>query len=386
MKKKCGKSLTTALAISSLLFLSHIQVQAADQPKPKAIPGIPILLLSEEGPKPVPQPNIVFITSVTFTGGAFGNLEAADKQCQSLATAAGLPNNTYRAWLSSSFANAIERLGTARGWVRVDGKPFADTIKDIVAGKIFHPLMVDEKGHYYPGLGVWTGTFSDGTVDSDGHTCSDWTRPDAIGGVGYNDGVAGVFTAYGDSACSVPHHLYCFGINNNVPVKVKPVVGRIAFVTRSAWIPEGGLEVADSICQAEASSASLSGNFKALLPTVGMSAAKRFDSGSGYLPWVRPDGVAIAPTAAALFSADFLDTAINQTADGFLYFGDYGVWTGTLPNTAGTETTTCNNWRNSHDTESAGGGTAGFTSQAKSFGNSVSLCSATGMHLYCLQE
>jgi hypothetical protein len=188
----------------------------------------------------------------------------------------------------------------------------------------------------------------------------------------------------GNSPCNGTNRLYCFGINNNFQVTVKPVVGRIAFVTKDPWIPSGGLLKADELCQSEASDAGLSGAFKALLADVGHSAASRFDASPGSLPWVRPDGVAIAPTAADLFSADFLDTAINQTADG-QYVGNYGVWGGAqYPNEAGTQETTCNNWASSSNTNNGRYGVAGYTYQLYSFGLFSSTCDATNI-LRCLQ-
>ena len=90
IQKKYGKSLTITAAILSLLFLSHVKVQAADPPKPKPLPGIQMLLLSDNVPQPppVPQPNIAFVTSATYVGGKFGDLDAADKECGRLAEAA----------------------------------------------------------------------------------------------------------------------------------------------------------------------------------------------------------------------------------------------------------------------------------------------------------
>jgi len=76
-------------------------------------------------------------------------LAGADSACQARASAASL-TGTYRAWLSTSGTggvNAIARLGTGRGWVRPDGKPFADTTNDISNGHIFCPPRLDEFGH-----------------------------------------------------------------------------------------------------------------------------------------------------------------------------------------------------------------------------------------------
>jgi hypothetical protein len=383
IQKKYGKSLTIATAILSLLFLSHVKIQAADPPKPKPLPGIQMLLLSDNAPQPppVPQPNIAFVTSSTVDGGFLGSLEAADKICQSLAEAARLPRNTYMAWLSTSSVDAIDRLGSARGWVRVDGKPFADTKKDIFAGKILHPLGVDEKRFFCPRCDVWTGTSPEGTRLRD-ETCGDWNSPDANARTGTDAGVTGIFTSYSSAHCDTPNHLYCFGINNNVQVTVNPVVGRIAFVTNGSWTPSGRRVDADGLCQKEAADASLSGNFIALLAAADQSAAERFKA-SG-LPWVRPDGVAIAPTAEALFSAHPLDTAINVTADG-RYIADEGVWGGALaPYVAGTLETTCDNWTSPGKDSTGRSGGAAFTDPQDYFGKDLATCDIP-KRLYCLQ-
>ena len=187
-RKRFGRSAVVVLAFLSLIFLNLPQVEAQGPSQPKSLPAIPLLLLSETPPPP--QPNIAFVTSLTYDGNLEG-LAGADGICQSRATAAGLPQNTYKAWLSTSSEDAIDRLGTARGWVRVDGKPFADRKTDIAAGMIFHPLRVDENGAYINDtskLTVWTGTKYDGTVND--LTCEGWANnSDTIGGnLGSPDG------------------------------------------------------------------------------------------------------------------------------------------------------------------------------------------------------
>jgi len=386
-RKRFGRSAVVVLAFLSLIFLNLPQVEAQGPSQPKSLPAIPLLLLSETPPPP--QPNIAFVTSLTYDGNLEG-LAGADGICQSRATAAGLPANTYKAWLSSSAEHAIDRLGAARGWVRVDGKPFADTKADIVAGKIFHPLRVDENGNFDNniwGSSVWTGTKPDGTVHPTG-TCNNWNSPDAglEGTDGHDDGVSVAFTSTGASSCDSTSRLYCFGVNNNVPVTVNSVAGRKAFITMDAWIPSGGLESADHLCATEASNAGLRVPFKALLAINGATAASRFAT-SFELPWVRPDGVAIAPTAAGLFSADFINTGIAQSADGLQYLGYYWVWTGAQdPTTAGTLGTTCNNWGSAGSADYAYTGNSGLTYQRNFFGRLQERCNATYIHLYCLQE
>jgi len=73
--------------------------------------------------------NLVFISSVdTYTSG-LGSAVAYDGQCSQLATAAGINNATgdaFIAWVSDSHSSALSRLGTARGFMRMDGEPVAD--------------------------------------------------------------------------------------------------------------------------------------------------------------------------------------------------------------------------------------------------------------------
>jgi hypothetical protein len=198
MKQNYRTALRLALPVLYVLATSTTGTHAQDQSKPGAPAAVQLMLLAEE--KPPEPPNIVFVTSVAYDGN-LGGLAGADQKCQALAEAAGLPANTYRAWLSTPSVNAVSRLGAARGWVRVDGKPFADTKADIQAGRLFHPIRVDESGNYDDtpwGSNVWTGTGSDGALVWSGYTCNGWTdsSADANGVYGNNDGV----TSRSDSA------------------------------------------------------------------------------------------------------------------------------------------------------------------------------------------
>ena len=381
---KCRKCFAIAVAGFIILFAGQARIHAQESQK-KSNPAIPLLLLTE-----TPQPNIAFVTSTSYDGN-LGGLAGADQKCQVLAEAAGLPANVYKAWLSTSAVDAKGRLGSARGWVRKDGKPFADTVADIVSGKIFYPLRIDENGVDTGAYGtVWTGTDGDGTVyhypPDPIWTCSDWSSSSGtqVAEIGKSSAVAELFTASASISCSTPQRIYCFGTQNNAPVAVTPTVGRIAFVTTQTWIASGGLTGADNLCATEADTAGLSGTYKALLATNGASAASRFNTSGP--PWVRPDGVAIAPTAGELFSATLLDSAVNQSADGSQYFGNVGAWTGAEnPSTAGAWATTCENWTDSSEPNGYGG-KAGFTDEWGFFMASSSRCSADWMHLYCLQE
>src|SRR5206468_3194505 len=76
-----------------------------------------------------PHPNYAFVTSQRVPT-RFQPLEVADSRCNDAAAAAGLPGE-YRAWLSTAAHYARDRLAGARGWIRTDGAPFADTVDDL---------------------------------------------------------------------------------------------------------------------------------------------------------------------------------------------------------------------------------------------------------------
>lgn len=123
-----------------------------------------------------PLANYVFVTSTTHLVSTFGSdLAGADAICMQRASAAGLAG-TYRAWLSSSTVNARERLSGARGWYRPDGKPVADRVEDLLAGRMFYPIRVDENGD---DIGIVGPEVATGTVSNGGRSfnrCNDCTR------------------------------------------------------------------------------------------------------------------------------------------------------------------------------------------------------------------
>src|SRR5262249_15526465 len=78
-----------------------------------------------------------FITSAGPGNGAnLGGLAGADKQCQTLAAAAGAGNRTWRAYLSAAAAagqpavNARDRIGKGP-WMNVKGVVVAKSVADL---------------------------------------------------------------------------------------------------------------------------------------------------------------------------------------------------------------------------------------------------------------
>lgn len=292
---------------------------------------------SSTGEGPGRQPNIVFVTSQGAPKGV-NVVEDADLLCNALAQDAGLPGE-YVAWLSTSKLAAIDRLAGARGWVRPDGRPFADRPADILEGRIFYPPVLDELGQEVRNRRALTGTSEEGDA---GSTCEDWTTVEEASATAGEPGAT--FSAWStnnteDCIENQSMGVYCFGVDASVPVEHEPVAGRHAFVTALSLDGSAGLDAFDETCAAEAEGAGLSGTFLALVATSTQSALSRFDTSGA--PWVNMLGVPLSETAASLSVVAHLDAPPNVTAAGEPVTGGY--WVGSsLPTTAGTST--CTDW------------------------------------------
>ncbi|MET0343915.1 MAG: hypothetical protein ABW252_23070, partial [Polyangiales bacterium] len=250
-------------------------------------------------------PNLAFVTSQLMPGD-FGGLAAADGRCQSAASQAGLPGR-YVALLNDALSTSpLDRLAGSRGWVRTDGKPVADTLDGLRTQGPRHPVRLDERGIDQASdrfdvdatVLVWTGTNQSNEVRLSGavapgtaaYTCDGWNaaREGIAGGVGSGTSSSTDFLSLSSAVCSWRARLFCFGVANQAEVVEPPQNGRLAFVSRAAWTPAGGLAGADALCQTEARDAGKVGTFRALLATPTATAASRFDARGAR--WVRADG------------------------------------------------------------------------------------------------
>jgi len=119
------------------------------------------------------------------------------------------------------------------------------------------------------------------------------------------------------------------------------------------------------------------------------SAASRFNLNG--LPWIRPDGILLAPTAAVFFSTTLLDATPNMTADGSVHYSHNGAWTGATGGMIdGTDATDCTSWTSTIGKASAGPVDDTVTASYfnywpadQTFGYS---CDFTNMLLTCLQD
>ncbi len=350
----------------------------------------------------VPAFNYVFVSQPTFTANS--GVAAADAICQSEAESAQLPG-TYKAWLSTSSVSAVSRLGTARGWLRADGKPFADRSSDFVnadsqATHVYYPISLSATGQDLGASDVYTGTFNDGTATSM-YTCSNWTSSSMSGYATSGSPTAGSsgFTNYELISCNGSLPVFCFGTSQANPLPaITPATGRKAFVTKGFWVSGGGIASADAMCQSEATAAGLSGTFKALLATTSASAASRFSTNGA--TWVRPDGLALAASAATALASNTLywDVPNDRPADNSAQY-DEGLWSGaatapsgTNPLTVpGTSASTCQNWTSSASADTGYSGTADESKLEKAFvfygvDTTPVGCDATFNKLACLQQ
>ena len=160
-----------------------------------------------------PQPMTFFITSVGLgKGGNLGGLAGADAHCQALATAVGAGGRTWRAYLSTQGADAVnarDRIG-AGPWHNVKGQSVArdpghlhgDTLEQARMGNtLTRVTALNEKGEPVKGAGetpnqhdILTGTQLDGRAYTDGadHTCNNWTSESTGNAqVGHHDRAGG---------------------------------------------------------------------------------------------------------------------------------------------------------------------------------------------------
>jgi hypothetical protein len=143
-----------------------------------------------------------FVTSVGMgKGGDLGGLEGADRYCQSLAQKAGAGGKTWRAYLSTQGAKAVnarDRIGKGP-WQNAKGEVIATDVNQLhAANNITKQTALTETGAVVNGRGdtpnmhdVLTGSQPDGTAFPAGEdrTCGNWTKGSGAGAamVGHSD-------------------------------------------------------------------------------------------------------------------------------------------------------------------------------------------------------
>ena len=139
-----------------------------------------------------------FVTSTTKgDGGNLGGLEGADAHCQALADAADAGEHTWRAYLSTQGAGAVnarDRIGNGP-WANVNGLIMATSVENLhYDNSTFNwEHTLDENGDQFASRidgdpdftvhDVLTGSQIDGTAypPGDDQTCNNWTSNDEGG-------------------------------------------------------------------------------------------------------------------------------------------------------------------------------------------------------------
>lgn len=164
---------------------------------------IDLVTLTEEPEEIIPPPAnrmSFFVTSEgKGNGGHLEGLGGADRHCQRLAEAVGAAEQTWRAYLSTSFGekpavNAGDRIGTGP-WFNAKGQLIARGVADLhQANRLSKKTVMNEKGELVNGRGdepnrhdVLTGTLPDGTA-AIGSNCNNWTSAsEGSATVGHHD-------------------------------------------------------------------------------------------------------------------------------------------------------------------------------------------------------
>jgi hypothetical protein len=158
----------------------------------------------------------VFVTHERYTGNltaylgsSINGLAAGDAICQVRADSAGL-GGKWRAWLSSSEIDAIDRVSGNGPWNLV-GFAVAFANRAQLQTEPSDPLDVDEHGEQIRepfGLSeVWTGTRAGGVHSMS--TCANWTSTLARGTYGVSQEGTFEWTEYSTEDCDFEKHLVC---------------------------------------------------------------------------------------------------------------------------------------------------------------------------------
>jgi len=262
-------------------------------------------------------PNLVFRTQQSFTLAQLGADAAnADALCRAAASDAGLPHpNDFIALIARGTTSLSQLLAGSRGWVRVDGLPFAD---DLAGADTLYPPAVTDEG-IIDHNAAWTGYRSDGQV---GDTCGGWVDSNGMVDIGSPIGSSQWWLHITtDRYCGLDHPLYCAQRRSDQPLVYRLGASgpspRAAFVSVGTIASDAGVDAADRVCATEAQQAARSQPFRAFLATDAQSALSRFDTRRG--PWQRTSGGVLLSASSATFdplSLTGMLAPIERTATG----------------------------------------------------------------------
>jgi hypothetical protein len=115
----------------------------------------------------------------------------------------------WRAWLSSSSVDAIDRIEDVGPWYLVDRTTLVFESAAQLATGPSAPVDMSERGETLTGKAVWTGTAAEGIRAST--TCADWSsdRGNVEGQVGRSNQTGATWTTSTVESCGLYAGLYC---------------------------------------------------------------------------------------------------------------------------------------------------------------------------------
>jgi hypothetical protein len=198
----CGTSDTTSQAAGSSSDSSSGGTTSGASTGASSSTGLP------------PGSKRIFITHDKFLGNLAngGGLSGADKTCDTAAQAASL-GGAWKAWASTTTANAIDRIADVGPWLDLKGTKIFENKEGLKTSPLAG-LWLDEQGVGLASESIWTGTNFGGIFSNTPtqEACMDWTSSSMgdgakIGQVGRQDGAA--WTAYSSTSCDQQAHLLC---------------------------------------------------------------------------------------------------------------------------------------------------------------------------------
>jgi len=341
--------------------------------------------------------NLVFVTSdAAHYPSTLGATAPYDAKCNAAASRAGInssTNDAFIAWIGAPGGvvdTPMVRLGAARGFKRLDGRPFSDRVEDLIGPtpKIWNPLALDENGAHAPNaLNILSSVLDDGTIYVG--NCYGWTSNSDSFGTGSVLGGPESWTYFGPTPCNSTEifRLFCFqktittpGIVD-VPATATGTVKRI-FLSREKFFPGAGIDAAHAHCNSITEKPDGAGTYKALLATTTTAAAALLTPTTSY---ATPD-LQLIGSGAQIASGGALETGIWQFGDrtfhhiggGFAAF----AWTGSHNmNEPGTKGTTCEDWLTSTSNAIVGD----FQTTVGWWDTRFADCSSA-QHLYCIEQ
>jgi len=336
--------------------------------------------------------NLIFVSS-TIVPVNKGSAIAYDAVCNSAATAAGIntaAGNGYIAFISDAASLASSRMPTsARGWVRMDGKPFADTLASLLTDhKVFNSVSFREDGLEDTSL-LLTGMNQEGGLGTD--TCKNWTSTSMndYGNVGTAMGGPGAWVFwYSTTLCSYtatefPMHLICMGTTKSAAVVPLVTSGKRIWVTSTPFSP-GGSQTPDAKCQGDRPTGVTTA--VALISTSTKAASSLLTPTASY---VRMDGTLVGTGAELAAGPTKIASGIWQSADG-VYRAQLSstsfprTWTGSATiGSVGTADSTCGDWTSGDAAKS--GFVGEWTLDYNNWWHVYTTACNTGQTLYCVQ-